>query len=105
MAGESRSPHPLGTDWLQSKNAPGFLPTGPYLVPASFISNPYAVRLSLRLNGETMQDKQVADMMFDIATQIEYVSAYAQLLPGDIICTGTPGGCGTHHSRFSARNA
>jgi 2-keto-4-pentenoate hydratase/2-oxohepta-3-ene-1,7-dioic acid hydratase in catechol pathway len=47
-----------------------------------------------------MQDELVADMMFDIARQIEYVSAYAQLLPGDIICTGTPGGCGTHHGRF-----
>lgn len=90
----------LGTDWLQSKNAPGFLPTGPYLVPASFIPDPYAVRLALRLNGETMQDERVGDMMFDIAAQIEYVSAYAQLLPGDIICTGTPGGCGIHHGRF-----
>lgn len=92
-------PH-LGTDWLQSKNAPGFLPTGPYLVPAGFIPDPYALRLSLRLNDRTMQDELVADMMFDIATQIEYVSAYAQLLPGDIICTGTPGGCGTHHNRY-----
>lgn len=90
----------LGTDWLQSKNAPGFLPTGPYLVPAGFIADPYAVRLSLRLNGQTMQDELVADMMFDIAAQIEYVSAHAQLLPGDIICTGTPGGCGTHHNRY-----
>lgn len=90
----------LGTDWLQSKNAPGFLPTGPYLVPACFVPDPYAIRLSLRLNEITMQDALVADMMFDIATQIEYLSAYAQLLPGDIICTGTPGGCGTHHGRF-----
>jgi 2-keto-4-pentenoate hydratase/2-oxohepta-3-ene-1,7-dioic acid hydratase in catechol pathway len=90
----------LGTDWLQSKNAPGFLPTGPYLVPACFVPDPYAVRLALRLNDQIMQDELVADMMFDIARQIEYVSAYAQLLPGDIICTGTPGGCGTHHGRF-----
>lgn len=77
-------PH-LGTDWLQSKNAPGFLPTGPYLVPASFMPDPYAVSLSLKLNGETMQDDLVADMMCDIATQIAYISEYAQLLPGDII--------------------
>lgn len=90
----------LGTDWLRSKNGPGFLPTGPYLVPAPFVPDPYALRLSLHLNGETMQDELVSDMMFDIATQIEYVSAHAQLLPGDIICTGTPGGCGGHHGRF-----
>lgn len=92
-------PH-LGTDWLQSKNAPGFLPTGPYLVPACFLPSPYAVRLSLRLNGDTMQNALVADMLFDIAAQIEYISAYAQLLPGDLICTGTPGGCGSHYGRF-----
>lgn len=90
----------LGTDWLQSKNAPGFLPSGPYLVPARYIPDPYAVRLSLKLNGETMQNGLVADMMFDIAAQIAYISEYAQLLPGDIICTGTPAGCGIHHGRF-----
>ena len=92
-------PH-LGTDWLQSKNAPGFLPMGPYLVPASFIPDPYAARLLLRLNGETMQDDLVADMMCDIASQIAYISECARLLPGDIICTGTPGGCGSHHGRY-----
>jgi 2-keto-4-pentenoate hydratase/2-oxohepta-3-ene-1,7-dioic acid hydratase in catechol pathway len=90
----------LGTDWLQAKNAPGFLPTGPYLVPACFLPDPYAVRLSLRVNGEPMQSELVSDMMFDIATQIEYISRHSQLLPGDLICTGTPGGCGVHHGRF-----
>jgi len=39
-------------------------------------------------------------MLFDIAAQIEYISQHAQLLPGDIICTGTPAGCGTRYKRF-----
>ncbi len=39
-----------------------------------------------------MQDETTADMMFDIARQIEYISRYAKLLPGDIICTGSPAG-------------
>ncbi len=39
---------------------------------------------------------RVADMLFDIASQIEYASRYAALLPGDVICTGTPAGCGVH---------
>lgn len=90
----------LGTDWLQSKNAPGFLPLGPYFVPAAFLPDPYSVRLTLSLNDRLMQDGLVSDMLFDIATQIEYLSQHAQLLPGDVICTGTPAGCGTHYRRY-----
>jgi 2,4-didehydro-3-deoxy-L-rhamnonate hydrolase len=90
----------LGSDWLQSKGAPGFLPMGPYFIPAAFVADPNALRLTLRLNGEIMQDELVSDMLFDIATQIEYISKHARLLPGDVICTGTPAGCGTRHKRF-----
>jgi 2,4-diketo-3-deoxy-L-fuconate hydrolase len=90
----------MGTDWLQSKNAPGFLPLGPYLVPAAFVPNPYDLCLTLCLNDQPMQNSLVSDMLFDIATQIEYLSHQAQLLPGDVICTGTPAGCGTHYKRY-----
>jgi 2,4-diketo-3-deoxy-L-fuconate hydrolase len=90
----------LASDWLQSKSSPGFLPTGPYLVPADFVPDPYAVRLHLALNGQTMQSELADDMIFDIPAQIEYISRHAQLLPGDIICTGTPAGCGTRYKRF-----
>jgi 2,4-didehydro-3-deoxy-L-rhamnonate hydrolase len=90
----------MGTDWLQSKSAPGFLPLGPYFVPAAFLPDPYSLRLTLSLNDRHMQDGLVSDMLFDIATQIEYISQHAQLLPGDVICTGTPAGCGTHYKRY-----
>ena len=90
----------MGTDWLQSKNGPGFLPMGPYLVPAAFLPDPYTLRLTLNLNDRRMQDGLVSDMLFDIATQIEYISQYVQLLPGDVLCTGTPAGCGTHYKRY-----
>jgi 2,4-diketo-3-deoxy-L-fuconate hydrolase len=90
----------LGSDWLQSKNGPGFLPTGPYLVPAAFVPDPNAIRLQLALNGTLMQDASVSDMLFDIPAQIAYISQHAQLLPGDLICTGTPAGCGTRYKRF-----
>jgi 2,4-didehydro-3-deoxy-L-rhamnonate hydrolase len=90
----------LASDWLQSKSSPGFLPTGPYLVPADFVPDPYAVRLQLVLNAQIMQSELTADMIFDIPTQIEYISRHARLLPGDIICTGTPAGCGTRYKRF-----
>jgi len=90
----------MGTDWLQSKNGPGFLPMGPYFVPAAFRPDPYSLRLTLALNDRPMQDGLVSDMLFDIAAQIEYISQHAQLLPGDVICTGTPAGCGTHYKRY-----
>jgi 2-keto-4-pentenoate hydratase/2-oxohepta-3-ene-1,7-dioic acid hydratase in catechol pathway len=90
----------MGTDWLQSKNAPGFLPMGPFFVPAAFRPDPYALRLTLSLNDRPMQDALTKDMLFDIAAQIEYISQHAQLLPGDVICTGTPAGCGTHYKRY-----
>lgn len=90
----------LGTDWLRSKGQPGFLPFGPYLVPAHCVENPHALRIKLSVNSRVMQDESTADMLFDIARQIEYISSYAELLPGDLICTGSPAGNGTHYNRY-----
>lgn len=90
----------LGTDWLRAKSQPGFCPFGPVLVPASFVDDPHDLRLLLTLNGQPMQDESTADMIFDIARQIEYVSTYAELWPGDLIATGSPAGNGTHYGRF-----
>jgi 2-keto-4-pentenoate hydratase/2-oxohepta-3-ene-1,7-dioic acid hydratase in catechol pathway len=90
----------LGTDWLRAKGQPGFLPFGPVLRPAQFITNPYDLRLKLSVNGKIMQDEAAADMIFDISRQIEYISRYARLMPGDLICTGSPAGNGTHYNRF-----
>lgn len=95
-----KDPKAMGTDWISSKNAPTFLPMGPYIVPASFVANPQDLKLTLKLNGDTMQDESTSDMIFDIARQIEYISSRIQLLPGDVICTGSPAGNGTHYHRF-----
>lgn len=90
----------LGTDWLRSKGQPGFLPLGPYLVPKDFIPNPHDLKLKLSVSGQVMQNETTADMLFSIERQIEYISRYSRLLPGDIICTGSPAGNGTHYNRF-----
>jgi 2,4-didehydro-3-deoxy-L-rhamnonate hydrolase len=90
----------LGLDFLAGKSGPGFLPLGPTILPAQFVSNPQDLRLTLRLNGETMQHESTANMIFPIARLIEYVSTHMQLLPGDLLCTGSPAGNGTHHRRF-----
>jgi 2-keto-4-pentenoate hydratase/2-oxohepta-3-ene-1,7-dioic acid hydratase in catechol pathway len=95
-----KDPKAMGTDWISSKNSPTFLPLGPYLVPAAFVADPGLLRLTLKLNGEVMQDESTSDMIFDIARQIEYISGRVQLWPGDIICTGSPAGNGTHYGRF-----
>lgn len=90
----------IGTDWLRAKGQPGFLPFGPYLVPAKFIGNPMDLTIKLAVSGQVMQNEKVSDMLFGIDRQIEYISRYARLLPGDIICTGSPAGNGTHYQRF-----
>ena len=90
----------LGADWIACKSAPSYLPTGPLLVPRMFVPDPQALRITLKLNGETMQDESTADMIFDIARLIEHASHYSRLLPGDLICTGSPAGNGTHYNRF-----
>lgn len=90
----------LGTDWLQSKSRRGWLPTGPWLVPAWEIDDPATLCPWLRLNGELMQDGVASDMIFSIAEQIAYLSTQTPLKPGDLICTGTPAGIGSHYGRY-----
>ena len=90
----------LGTDWLAGKNSPTFLPLGPWLVPAQFVPDPRDLRITLRLNGETMQDESTADMIFGIPELIEHVSAITTLRPGDLLLTGSPAGNGAHYGRY-----
>jgi 2-keto-4-pentenoate hydratase/2-oxohepta-3-ene-1,7-dioic acid hydratase in catechol pathway len=90
----------MGTDFLQAKGGPGWLPLGPFLLPAAAVPDPLALRMTLRLNGQVMQDAWASDMLFDIAAQVSYLSQHVQLLPGDLLCTGSPAGFGQHHGRF-----
>ena len=52
------------------------------------------MRVQTRLNGVTMQDQPIADLIFDVPALIAYISAFTPLAPGDVIVTGTPGGVG-----------
>ena len=90
----------LGLDWLAGKCAPTFLPTGPLLVPAAHAGDPMALRITLKVNGRTMQDESTADMLFDVAALIAHISAVAELRPGDLVLTGSPAGNGAHHGVF-----
>lgn len=89
----------IGTDWFRAKNAPGFLPTGPFLVPAPFVDGS-DVQVRLDLNGDTMQDGSTSDLLFDIPALIAAASQTTALLPGDLLLTGSPPGNGQHWKRF-----
>jgi 2-keto-4-pentenoate hydratase/2-oxohepta-3-ene-1,7-dioic acid hydratase in catechol pathway len=90
----------IGTDWLRSKNAPGFTPLGPWIVPAKSIAHPDDLRVTLKLNGESMQDESTKDMIFKVARMVAYASQTARLLPGDLVLTGSPAGNGMHRGRL-----
>jgi 2-keto-4-pentenoate hydratase/2-oxohepta-3-ene-1,7-dioic acid hydratase in catechol pathway len=67
---------------------------GPWLVTTDHIADPRKLTLITRLNGTVMQHESVSELCFDVPQLIEYCSTWAQLEPGDVIVTGTPGGVG-----------
>jgi 2-keto-4-pentenoate hydratase/2-oxohepta-3-ene-1,7-dioic acid hydratase in catechol pathway len=67
---------------------------GPWLVTTDEIPDPRKLALTTRLNGAVMQNESVGELCFDVPQLIEYCSIWAQLEPGDVIVTGTPGGVG-----------
>ncbi len=90
----------IGTDWLAGKNAPTFLPLGPWIVPAEQVPDPSKLRITLKLNDEVMQDEMTADMIFDIPALLSHISSITPLLPGDLVLTGSPAGNGAHYGRY-----
>ncbi len=90
----------LGMDWVASKCSATYLPLGPYLVPAIQVDDPQSLQITLKLNGEVKQNDNTSDMIFGVARLIEDLSHKVTLLPGDVICTGSPSGNGVHYNRF-----
>lgn len=78
--------------WLLGKTGDGFAPLGPFIATADEISDPNALRISARVNGEITQDSNTSDMIFSCREIIAYLSRHFTLRPGDIILTGTPEG-------------
>ncbi|MCS3843135.1 fumarylacetoacetate hydrolase family protein [Microbacterium sp. AK031] len=80
-----------GGQWSKGKIAPGFNPTGPWLVTPDEVD---ASDLNLKsfVNGEPRQDSNTSDMIFDVRTIVHHLSQYVTLEPGDLILTGTPQG-------------
>jgi 2-keto-4-pentenoate hydratase/2-oxohepta-3-ene-1,7-dioic acid hydratase in catechol pathway len=82
------------SQFTPGKNFPASGGFGPALVTPDEIDDLAALHVQTRLNGVTMQDQPIADLIFDVPALIEYLSAFTPLLPGDVIVTGTPGGVG-----------
>jgi 2-keto-4-pentenoate hydratase/2-oxohepta-3-ene-1,7-dioic acid hydratase in catechol pathway len=76
------------------KNFPASGAVGPALVTLDELGPLQEIELTTRVSGERMQHGRIADLVFDIPRLIEYCSTFAELEPGDIIATGTPGGVG-----------
>ncbi len=83
-----------GGQWCRGKTFDTFAPLGPCLVTKDEIPNPNNLKIKTVLNGETMQDWNTNDMIFDVPTLIEFLSGSTTLLPGTVILTGTPHGVG-----------
>jgi 2-keto-4-pentenoate hydratase/2-oxohepta-3-ene-1,7-dioic acid hydratase in catechol pathway len=80
--------------YLLGKSLDTSCPMGPYIVHKSELGDPSDLRIETRVNGEVRQSATTGDMIFDIPTIIETISAGTTLEPGDIIATGTPAGVG-----------
>ncbi len=83
-----------GKQWCRGKSFDTFCPLGPHIVTKDQIPHPNNLKISTTLNGETMQDSNTADMIFDVPTLISFLSQGTTLLPGTVILTGTPPGVG-----------
>jgi 2-keto-4-pentenoate hydratase/2-oxohepta-3-ene-1,7-dioic acid hydratase in catechol pathway len=90
----------IGSDWFAAKNAPTFLPTGPFLVPSAFAGDVADLRITLRHNGVVRQDESCADMLFDLPAILAYITSVTELRPGDLVLTGSPAGNGAHWGVF-----
>lgn len=80
--------------WVIGKSIDTFCPMGPAIVTADEVGDVRELDLETRVNGEVRQKASVANLIFDIPTLIETMSATMTLLPGDLIATGTPAGVG-----------
>ena len=80
--------------WVKGKSCDTFAPLGPYLVTPDEIEDIHNTSLWLTVNGESKQNGNTSDLIFNIPYLVSYLSQFMSLLPGDVISTGTPAGVG-----------
>jgi len=82
------------SQFTPGKNFPGTGGLGPWLVTTDEIPDPSQLTVVMRLNGHEMQHATTDLMIFSVPTLINYLTTFSELVPGDVIATGTPGGVG-----------
>jgi 2-keto-4-pentenoate hydratase/2-oxohepta-3-ene-1,7-dioic acid hydratase in catechol pathway len=81
------------SQWTPGKNFDGTGPFGPVVVtPDELPAGASGLRITTRVNGQTMQDSNTEDMIFTVANIIATLSEFMTLEPGDVVATGTPSG-------------
>jgi 2-keto-4-pentenoate hydratase/2-oxohepta-3-ene-1,7-dioic acid hydratase in catechol pathway len=83
-----------GGQFCRGKSFDTFAPLGPALLTKDEIPDPDRLRIQTRVNGESRQDSNTSNLIFDIPTLIEFLSGSTTLLAGSVILTGTPNGVG-----------
>lgn len=86
------------SQFTPGKNFPATGGFGPFLVTPDEAGDVTKASLVTRLNGEEMQRATIDDLVFDIPKLIEYCSTFTELVPGDVIITGTTGGVGAYRT-------
>lgn len=94
---------PFRFDWIGHKCFNGSCPLGPVFTPAQFVDSPENLGIKLWLNGQLRQDSNTRNHLYGVADQIAYLSERVDLLPGDVILTGTPAGVGMETGTFLKR--
>jgi len=90
----------LRSDWLGGKCHDKFAPMGPFFVPRAFVRDHMNLFIKLTVNGETKQDGNTSQFIFNPEEQIEFASSLLTVEPGDIFSCGTCGGVGQGTNTF-----
>lgn len=98
--GREKRPWDEFYDWLNGKWADGFLPLGPCVVTADEIGEPMNLQMTLKVNDQTRQNANTADMIYNVYDIVSFLSHIMTLQAGDIIATGTPEGVGMANGNF-----
>jgi 2-keto-4-pentenoate hydratase/2-oxohepta-3-ene-1,7-dioic acid hydratase in catechol pathway len=77
--------------WVRAKGFDTFCPIGPWIETELTTED---LRLRTMVNDDLRQDGSTADLIFDVAALVSFVSSVMTLIPGDVILTGTPAGVG-----------
>lgn len=93
-------PEASGGQFCYAKSFDGFAPIGHTLTAPSELSDPLAVRLTTKVNGQIKQDTNTNDMIFNVGQIISHLSRGTTLRKGTVIMTGTPAGVGYFRKEF-----